>query len=67
MDVKTTFLNEMLEVDIYMDQLEVSYKRGREHLMYKLKKVLYGLKQSRRVWYHRIDFSSLQIGFWIGF
>jgi hypothetical protein len=44
MDVKTTFLNGELEEDIYMDQLQGFVQDGKEHLMCKLKKSLYGLK-----------------------
>ena len=48
MDVKTTFLNRILEVEIYMDQPEGSIQEGKGDLVCKLKKDLYGLKQSPR-------------------
>jgi hypothetical protein len=51
MDVKTTFLHGDLEEQIYMEQLEGFNQPGQEHLVYKLKKSLYGLKQSPRQWY----------------
>ena len=54
MDVKTTFLNGILEVDIYMDFPEGFVQEGNEHLVCKLFKKLYGLKQSPRAWYHRM-------------
>ena len=44
MDVKTTFLNGSLNEKIYMVQLEGFKKEGREHMVCKLKKSIYGLK-----------------------
>ena len=55
MDVKTAFLNGHLEEEIYMQQPEGFIARGNEHLVCKLKRTLYGLKQSPRVWYQTID------------
>ena len=37
--------------------------KGQKHRVYKLKKSLYGLKQSPRVWYNRIDQYLLKDGF----
>ncbi|RVW50384.1 Retrovirus-related Pol polyprotein from transposon TNT 1-94 [Vitis vinifera] len=48
MDVKTTFLNGNLDEDIYMEQPEGFAKKGNEHLVCKLKKSIYGLKQASR-------------------
>ena len=46
MDVKTTFLNGNLEEEVYMKQLEgFSFSEG-EHLVCKLNKSIYGLKQA---------------------
>lgn len=52
MDVKTAFLNGYLEQDreIYMQQPEGFIKKGEEHLVWKLKKSIYGLKQASRSW-----------------
>jgi len=51
MDVKTAFLNGVLEEDIYMEQPEGFRKSGKHRsLVCKLRRSLYGLKQSPRVW-----------------
>ena len=55
MDVKTAFLHGELEETIYRVQLEGFTQHGQEHLVYKLKKSLYGLKESPRQWYKRFD------------
>ena len=46
MDVKTTFLNGDLEEDVYMKQPEGFSCSDGEHLVCKLKKSIYGLKQA---------------------
>jgi len=43
MDVKTTFLNENLEENVYMDQPVGFTEEGKEHMVYKLKKSINGL------------------------
>ena len=48
MDVKTAFFHGDLEEQIYMEQPEGFSQSGQEHLVCKLKKSLYGLKQSLR-------------------
>ena len=63
MDVKAAFLNEVLEMKIYMDQLEGFVQDGKKCLVCKLKKKLYMLKQLLRVWYHRIGSLFINKGF----
>ena len=46
MDVRTTFLNGNLEEEVYMKQLEGFSSSEGEHLVCKLKKSIYGLKQA---------------------
>lgn len=51
MDVKAAFLNDELEENIYIEELECFMEKDREHLVCKLHKSIYGLKQSSRQWY----------------
>jgi hypothetical protein len=63
MDVKTTFLHGDLEEQVYMEQLEGFSQPGQEYLVCKLKKSLYGQKQSLGQWYKRFDFYMIRIGY----
>ena len=51
MDVKTEFLNGNIEEEVYMKQPEGSSSSEGEHLVCKLKKSIYGLKQASCQWY----------------
>jgi hypothetical protein len=51
--VKTAFLHSDLEEDIYMDQPKGFIVPGKEDYVYRLRKPLYGLKQSSRQQYKR--------------
>ena len=51
MDVKTPFINGHLEEEVYMKQPEGFSSSNGDHLVCKLKKSIYGLKQAFRKWY----------------
>jgi len=55
MDMKTAFLNGELEKEIYMKQPQGFMHQRGEHLVCKLHKSLYGLKQSPRAWNQKLD------------
>ncbi|GKA65360.1 retrovirus-related pol polyprotein from transposon TNT 1-94 [Tanacetum coccineum] len=55
LDVKTAFLHENLEEEIYMLQPEGFEQKGKENLICRLNKSLYDLKQAPRCWYKRFD------------
>ena len=64
LDVKMTFLHGDLEEDIYMSQ-PVGFTTTREesHLVCRLKKSLYGLKQASRMWYQKFDSYIRHLGY----
>lgn len=55
MDVKSAFLNGVLDEVVYIEQPPGYAKVGEEAKVLKLKKALYGLKQAPRAWNTRID------------
>jgi hypothetical protein len=55
MDVKATFLNGIIEDEVYIEQPKSFEVQGRESHVCRLKRALYGLKQAPRAWYSRID------------
>lgn len=61
LDVKNTFLNGDLHEEVYMDP-PPGY-RQKENLVCKLKKSLYGLKQSPREWFERFTQTVKKQGF----
>jgi hypothetical protein len=63
MDVKTTFLNGVIEEEVYIDQPQGFVIHGKESHVFILKKAFYRLKQSPRAWYARIDSYLMRLGF----
>ncbi len=62
-DVTTAFLNGELKEEVYMRQPEGFVTPGKEHLVCKLKKSIYGLKQSPRCWNTALDSHLKKMGF----
>ena len=55
LDVKMTFLHDDLEEEIYMEQPKGFVACNQEHLLYRLRKSVYRLKQPLRRWYKKFD------------
>ena len=63
MDVKTTFLNGVIEEEVYIEQPEGFETLDRESHVCKLKRALYGLKQAPHAWYTIIDNYFIRLWF----
>ena len=63
MNVKTAFLNGNLDEKIYMLQLKGFVAKNQEHMVCKLKRFIYGLKQTSRSWNIRFDQAIKLFGF----
>jgi hypothetical protein len=64
MDVKATFLNGIIEKEVYIEQPQGFEISGKESHVCRLKKSLYGLKKAPRAWYNsEIDGYMQSMGF----
>ena len=63
MDVKTTFLNGVIEEEVYIEKPKGFENFGSESHVCRIKKALYGLKQAPRTLYTRIDSYFTGLGF----
>ena len=63
MDITTAFLNGNLKEEVYMKQPEGFLANGQEHLVCRLRKCIYGLKQSPRCWNQALDAQLKLMGF----
>jgi hypothetical protein len=63
MDVKTTFLNGVIEEEVYIEQPQGFEVEDRKTHVCKLKKAMYGLKQAPRASYGRINSFLTSLGF----
>ena len=63
MDVKIAFVNGVIEEELYIEKPQGFEVHPRETHVCILKKALYGLKKSPRVWYARIDSYLTRLGF----
>ena len=50
MDINSTFLNCILEEEVYIEQPDGFVDENNRDMVYKLYKALYGLKQAPRAW-----------------
>jgi hypothetical protein len=66
MEVKSAFLNGYINEEVYVEQ-PLSFENDKKpNHVYKLKKTLYGLKQTPRAWYERLRYFLLSKGFKMG-
>ena len=63
MDVKSAFLNGVLDEEIYMEQPQGFIITGSETKVCHLHKVIYGLKQASRAWNQNFHAVLLALGF----
>lgn len=63
MDVKSTFLNRILEEEVYIEQPEGFTNPEKRDMVCKLHKALYGLKQAPRAWYEMFHGYLVRISF----
>lgn len=63
LDVTTAFLHGNLEEIVHMRQNEGFIKQGYENKVLKLKNAIYGLKQSARIWYKKVEVILTKLGF----
>src|SRR3954466_11548021 len=63
MDVKTAFLHGELDEEIFMDQPQGFESEKHGDKVCRLKRSIYGLKQSSRQWYLRFHRAILSYGF----
>ena len=63
LDVKIAFLHGDLEEEIYMHQPQGYEVKGKENLVCRLKKILYGMKQAPRQRYLKFDKFMTENGF----
>ena len=54
MNVKSAFLNGMLQEEVYVEQPKDFVNPHRPDDVYKLKRAMYGFKQAPRAWYYRL-------------
>jgi hypothetical protein len=66
MDVKSAFLNGVLQEEVYVRQPSGFESEKYPHRVYKLRKALYGLKQASRAWYGRLRGFLFERGFEMG-
>ena len=66
MDVKSAFLNGLLNEDVYVEQPPGFQNHTMSHHVFKLDKTLYGLRQAPRAWYDNLSKFLFEHDFVIG-
>jgi hypothetical protein len=67
MDVNISFLNGVIEEEVYIEQPQGFVIHGKKSHICKLKKTLYGLKQAPKAWYAKINNYLMRLGFTVMF
>lgn len=63
LDITTAFLNGFLDETVYMQFPANFVCKDKKNKVLKLKRAIYGLKQSARAWYKRVDDCLLKLGY----
>ena len=63
MDVKFTFLNGVLEEEVYIEQHDGFWDPKKSNMVCRLQKLFYGLKKAPRGWYERLHNYLIKIGY----
>ena len=63
MDVRSTFLNSILEEEVYIEKTKGFIDENNKDKVFKLHTDLYGLKKAPRTWYERLHKYLVKIGF----
>lgn len=63
LDVKTAFLNGEIKEEVFVSQPEGYVQKGKEHMVYRLLKALYGLRRAPRAWYSKLNQCLENMGF----
>jgi hypothetical protein len=66
MDVKSVFLNGVIQEEVFVRQPPGFENPKYPNRVYKLSKALYGLKQVSRAWYARLKIFLLEHGYVMG-
>ena len=56
-DVKSTFMNDLLEEEVYIEQLAKKIDPKNKNMVCRLHKALYGLKKAPRAWFQALQLS----------
>ena len=63
MDIKSAFLNEILNEKVYVEQPKGFEDPHHPNLVYRVKRALYRLKQAPQAWYERLTKKFIEKGY----